>query len=235
MNRVILVSNRLPVTVTISDEGVRIERSIGGLATALREPHERSGGLWIGWPGPTEGLQARDLANVEARFSELGTVPVHLSTQELGTFYEGFANGMVWPLFHYITANLPLRIEGWDSYRDVNERFAEVVAAHHQPGDLIWIHDYQLMLVPGMVRQRLPDARIGFFLHIPFPSSELFAVLPRREEILYGLLGADLIGFHTSWYERHFVSAVARILGISARNRTITVGGRPVHLDVFPV
>jgi trehalose 6-phosphate synthase/phosphatase len=225
MSRIILVSNRLPVTVARDDHGVRVERSVGGLATALREPHERSGGVWIGWPGPTDGMPAQ----------EMGAVPVHLTAREVERFYESFANGVIWPLFHYLTGNLPLRVEGWDEYKSVNARFAEVVCEQYRPGDRIWVHDYQLMLVPEYVRERVPDARIGFFLHIPFPSAELFAVLPGRQQLLHGLLGADLIGFHTSWYRSHFVDSIARILQIETVDDHIQLDGRTIRLGVFPI
>jgi trehalose 6-phosphate synthase/phosphatase len=235
MSRIILVSNRLPITVKLGDQGPRIERSVGGLAIALREPHERSGGVWIGWPGPTEKLAEQDLATLNARLQELNAVPVHLTAREINRFYETFANGVIWPLFHYLTGNLPLRVEGWDTYESVNARFARVVADQYRAGDQIWVHDYQLMLVPGMVRRLLPHARIGFFLHTPFPSSELFAVLPRRERLLSGLLGADLIGFHTSWYRRHFVNSITRIMGIDVVDDRALVNGRSVQLAVFPI
>src|SRR5690606_32591451 len=125
-----------------------------------------------------------------------------------------FSHAFLWPLFHYVTAPLPLRVDGWAEYRDANRKFADAVIANYRPGDLIWVHDYQLMLVPGMVREHIPDAKIGFFLHIPFPSSELFAVVPSREVLLKGILGADLVGFHTDSYRRHFHSTTRRILGL---------------------
>jgi trehalose 6-phosphate synthase/phosphatase len=235
MGRIILVSNRLPVTVLVGSDDLRVEPSVGGLATALRDTHQSSGGLWVGWPGPTDGLDRKALAALDARFAERGTVPVHLTAHEVHRFYEVFANGLIWPLFHYVTGNLPLRVEGWEDYQVVNARFASVVSERYRPGDTIWIHDYQLMLVPGMVRERLPHARIGFFLHTPFPSAELFAVLPYREAILRGMLGADLIGFHTSWYRQYFVDSLARVLDIAENDDHVDINGRSVQLGVFPI
>lgn len=221
--------------MSVGPDEIRVEPSVGGLATALRETHQQSGGLWVGWPGPTNGLDRKALAALDARFAERWTVPVHLTANEVHHYYEVFANGLIWPLFHYLTGNLPLRVEGWEEYQAVNARFAGVVSERYRPGDTVWIHDYQLMLVPAMVRERLPDARIGFFLHTPFPSAELFAVLPYREAILRGLLGADLIGFHTSWYRRHFVESLTRILNLDVTGDELAFGGRTVRLGVFPI
>jgi len=235
MARLILVSNRLPVTVMMREGSVQTVSSAGGLATGLKEPHEQSNGLWIGWPGRTEHLSPALLGILEQQLAALGTVPVYLTDQEVDRFYEGYANGLLWPLFHYITGPMPLRVEGWREYRAVNERFASVVAKHYQHGDMIWVHDYQLMLVPQMLRERIPDARIGFFLHTPFPSSELFATLPQRRQIMLGMLGADLIGLHTSWYQCHFERSLERVLGVRSHNGRVGINGRCVQLGVFPI
>lgn len=235
MNRLILVSNRLPVTFSDDSDGMSVQKSVGGLATALSEPHERSDGVWVGWPGPTDGLSPEKAKELEVRLKAMGTVPVHLSAAEIRRYYGTFSNAVLWPLFHYVTASLPLRVEGWEEYRAANRKFADAVIGRYRPGDVIWVHDYQLMLVPGMLRERLPDAKIGFFLHIPFPSSELFAILPAREFLLEGLLGADLIGFHTTSYRRHFHSTVQRILGIPAEPDTVRFGDRTVRTGVFPI
>ena len=234
--RLILVSNRLPVTVSPGGpDGLRVEPSTGGLATGLREPHRRLGGPWVGWPGPYADPGEPGRAAVAARLAELGTVPVHMSPREVSRFYEGFANGVLWPAFHYLIGRVPLRVEGWEEYRAVNERFADTVVDLYRVGDSIWVHDYQLLLLPALLRQRLPRARIGFFLHIPFPSSEVFAALPHRAELLRGLLGADLIGFHTGSYARHFLSSVRRVLGIDGSAEEVQYGSRPVRLGVFPM
>src|SRR5262245_53982153 len=161
MSRLLLVSNRLPVTLAMGPDGVRVERSAGGLATGMREPHERSGGLWFGWPGPLEIDSDDARCALAARFNQLGIVPVYLSALEIRRFYQGFANDVLWPLFHYLTGQIPLRVEGWEEYCAANQRFADTVVEHYRPGDLIWVHDYQLMLVPALLRKRLQRARSG--------------------------------------------------------------------------
>jgi trehalose 6-phosphate synthase/phosphatase len=233
--RVLIVSNRLPVTVRTGPGGLDVQQSVGGLATGLRGPHDRSGGVWIGWPGLVGELSEEDAAALAAKLDALRLVQVPLSEEELHRYYESYSNGVLWPLFHYFAGELPLEAEGFDAYERVNRRFADAVVAHHRPGDLVWVHDYQLMRVPALIRARIPDARIGFFLHIPFPSSETFRILPQRERILEGLLGADLVGFHTAAYVRHFSSSVLRTWGAWTEVDKIPWRGREVRLGVFPM
>ncbi len=233
MSRVLIVSNRLPIRIGSRDGAAAIERSSGGLATGLSAPHEASDWLWIGWPGDLGELSADERDAALARLREQRLVPVALSAAELELYYDGYCNAVIWPLFHYLPAQLPLEIRSFGEYRRVNERFAEAVVEQYRDGDLIWIHDYQLMLVPELVRKRLPCARIGFFLHIPFPSSELFRTLPERDAILAGLLGADLIGFHTTAYLRNFASALLRSLGVSTEIDRLTWRGRSIRLGCF--
>ncbi|MBF5046587.1 bifunctional alpha,alpha-trehalose-phosphate synthase (UDP-forming)/trehalose-phosphatase [Aggregicoccus sp. 17bor-14] len=235
MARLLLVSNRLPVTVKLDRDTVSVVPSAGGLATGLKGPHEQSGGLWIGWPGDVSRLNGAQRAALDVQLRELRCVPLHLSASEVSRFYEGYSNRFLWPLFHYLVERMPNQDRDWEAYRRVNQRFADLAASHYQPGDTIWVHDYQLMLVPGMLRERLPDARIGFFLHIPWPSSEIFHTLPRRAELLRGLLGADLIGFHTLAYVRHFASALLRILGAELSVDRVAYEGREVRLGAFPM
>jgi len=235
MSRLLIVSNRLPITLSQKEGRLEVARSAGGLATGLAGPHERGDGLWIGWPGDTGDLSAAKRADVAARLAEMRAVPVWLGADEAKRFYEGFCNSVLWPVFHYLLDQLPIHMQGWASYERANRRFADVVAEHHRPGDIVWVHDYQLMLVPQYLRERVPDARIGYFLHIPFPSSEVFRTLPFREKILEGLLGADLIGFHTPSYLRHFASTLLRVLGISPEGDRVRVGAREVRLDAFPM
>jgi len=235
MSRLIVVSNRLPVTVAVSQGHATVRPSMGGLATGLRGPFERSQGLWIGWPGDLSRLrdEARDAALAELR--RLRTLPVELSAEEVHSYYEDFSNGVLWPLFHYLLDRVPLHSKGWDAYRRVNAKFADVVVASYQPGDVIWVQDYQLLLLPELLRQRLPDARIGFFLHIPFPASEVFRMLPWRAEVLRGMLGADLVGFHTPSYARNFGSAVVRLLGHEPMFDEVSVDGRTVRFRAYPM
>jgi len=235
MSRLLLVSNRLPVTVTRKEGKLSVAPSAGGLATGLRRPHEELRGLWFGWPGDCVGSEREDRQAVQRELASLRAVPLFLKSSEIKRYYQGFSNGVLWPLFHYLLGQIPLRSKDWEVYRSVNERFAVLVAEHYQPGDLIWIHDFHLLLLPGMLRSRLPDATIGFFLHIPFPSYEIFRLLPWRDELLRGMLGADLIGFHTPAYLRHFASSVLHILGLEVDVDHLWLEGRQVKLGAFPM
>jgi len=235
MSRLIVVSNRLPVTVSVAQGKAVVTPSMGGLATGLKGPFERSQGLWIGWPGDLSGLAEDEQAGALRELEKLRTVPVLLTAEEVRSYYEDFSNGVLWPLFHYLLDRVPLDSTGWDAYMRVNARFADAVAAKYEPGDTIWVQDYQLLLLPQLLRERLPQARIGFFLHIPFPASEVFRMLPWRAEVLRGLLGADLVGFHTPSYARNFASAVMRILGHEPTFDEVTVEGRRVRFRAFPM
>ena len=235
MARLLIVSNRLPVTVRVAGGSVTVEPSTGGLATGLKGPHERMGGLWIGWPGGIDAVPPADRDGVERRLAEMKLVPVPLTADEVARYYEGYSNGVLWPVFHYFSSRVPLQVRDFDAYEAVNARFADAIAARYEPGDLVWVHDYQLMLVPQLVRERLPDARVAFFLHIPFPASEIFRTLPFRERLLEGLLGADLVGFHTAAYMRHFASSLLRILGVASDVDRVRWATREIRLGVFPM
>ena len=233
--RTLIVSNRLPVTASVDAGHVSLVPSAGGLATGLRGVHDASGGQWIGWSGLSETLAPTVAEELRDRYRGLRVVPVDLTQDEVSRFYEGYSNGVLWPLMHSFPAQLPLEVHDEGAYEAVNARFADEVVRQHRPGDLIWIHDYQLMRVPALVRARIPDARIGFFLHIPFPSPDVFRILPQRERLLEGLLGADLIGFHTAVYMRRFSSSVLRILGALADVDRIAWKGRTIELGIFPM
>jgi trehalose 6-phosphate synthase/phosphatase len=233
--RLLIVSNRLPVNATISDGALQLATADGGLATGLRPWHESSQGLWIGWPGDVHHFSGAQRAELDDVLHREGIAPVHLTREHVDRYYHGFANRVLWPLFHYLIDRVPLNAAGWDAYRAANEAFATVVLREYRPGDAIWVHDYQLMLLPALLRQRLPDARIAFFLHIPFPASEVFRVLPWRREILQGVLGADLIGFHTRAYVRYFSNALERILGIVAEGDVVSAGARRIRLGAYPM
>jgi trehalose 6-phosphate synthase/phosphatase len=233
-NRLVIVSNRLPITATVSETEVSFTHASGGLATGLRGCHERTGGVWVGWPGVVAPSDAQRCA-LDDQLGARGIVAVHLTRDELRDYYEAFSNGILWPLFHYLLDRLPLDATGWSTYEAVNRRFADAAVAQYQPGDLIWVHDYQLMLVPQMIRAQRPDARIGFFLHIPFPSAEVFRILPWRQQILGGLLGADLVGFHTFSYQQHFAAAVGELTGGDADEDGVWLDERRVRFGVFPM
>ncbi|MGH7264424.1 MAG: trehalose-6-phosphate synthase, partial [Candidatus Rokuibacteriota bacterium] len=214
---------------------MRLDRSAGGLANGLREPHARGGSLWVGWPGLVGDLDDVGQAALEERLAALRMVPVWLGKDEVERYYDGFCNGVLWPLFHDLIGHVPLVVQDFDAYETVNARFADAVADRYRPGDLVWVHDYQLMRLPALLRERLPEARIGFFLHIPFPTTEAFRAIPVRERLLEGLLGADLIGFHTAPYLNHCQSAARGILAAPTRRDRIDWQGRRVRLGVFPM
>ncbi|MEZ4774983.1 MAG: bifunctional alpha,alpha-trehalose-phosphate synthase (UDP-forming)/trehalose-phosphatase [Bacteroidia bacterium] len=234
MSRIIIVSNRLPVTIDRKQGELIYHPSAGGLATGLKSLDSPSKRIWVGWPGnPVEDELERE--SISYQFYRDGMVPVFLSQQEVEDFYEGFSNKTIWPHFHYFTQYTVYRDEYWNAYKSVNQHFANVVAATIEKDDTVWIHDYQLMLVPGMLRKEFPDLSIGFFLHIPFPSYEIFRTLPWREELLEGIAGADQIGFHTFGYMRHFLSAAYRITGYEHSFGKLMVDNRIANVDVFPM
>ncbi len=233
--RVLLVSNRLPVSVRIEQGRLVVERSAGGLATGLSGYHSRSGSVWIGWPGETWRLNPEQLGDMRAQLADLRAVPIELTAAEVQRYYDGFSNGVLWPLFHYDMNRLPMNAEGWSTYKRVNQRFADAIVKQYRSGDLIWIHDYQLALVPDMVRRQLPDAAIGFFLHVPFPSGEVFRLLPWRRELLEGMLGASLVGFHTVSYVLHFLTSAANVLGCETRAGRVELNGRSIRVGTFPM
>jgi trehalose 6-phosphate synthase/phosphatase len=224
------VSNRLPVTV-----GDRITNSAGGLVAALEGLSADDYALrWIGWPGgETEPSQQDAIARVLE--NEHGCTPVFLSADEVAGHYEGFSNASIWPLLHYMPSKFHYDASWWDHYRNVNQKFADKVASIAADGDLVWVHDYQLMLMPQMLRAMNPSLRIGFFLHTPFPSYEVFRCHPQRNALVAGLLGADLIGFHTFGYLRHFRSSVLRLLGIESDVTRIRHQGHVSRMGVFPI
>ncbi|MDB4985610.1 MAG: Alpha,alpha-trehalose-phosphate synthase [Myxococcaceae bacterium] len=236
MGRVLLASNRLPVTLSHEPEGPALIASSGGLATALREVHERGDGRWVGFVGDVSRLSdtARDGVNAELNERRLRHVP--LSASEYALYYDGFSNAVLWPLFHYLLDKVRLDATNeWRAYKAVNERFADAIAEELRPGDTVWLHDYQLMLVPAYLRQRAPDARIGFFLHVPWPSSDVFRILPSREEIIQGVLGADLIGFHTESYRTNFMHSISKILQVDLGLDSVSWEERNVQVGVYPI
>jgi trehalose 6-phosphate synthase/phosphatase len=233
--RLVIVSNRLPITTKIDGDQITFSQASGGVATGLRGCHERSGGLWIGWPGLTSRVSKAHRTMLDRQLGERRIVALYLTRQEVKEYYEDFSNGVLWPIFHYLVDRVPLGPSAWESYRRVNERFAQMVVDQYQPGDMIWVHDYQLLLVPGLLRQRLPEARIGFFLHIPFPAAEVFRIMPWRREILESLLGADLVGFHTYSYMQHFATALADLAGLEPEDGRVWLDDREVRFGVFPM
>jgi trehalose 6-phosphate synthase/phosphatase len=228
----VLVSNRLPVSLERRGDGFHAVMSSGGLATALSGVSEDAH-TWIGWPGLV--VDPSEEREVERALVEHDLRPVFLSESDVEHYYQGFGNGIVWPLFHYFTDRVIHDSEAFDTYLDVNRRFAVRIAEEAPEGAHVWIHDFQLLCVSGELRRLRPDVVISFFLHIPFPSSELYRMIPQREEILRRMLGADYIGFHTQDYARHFRSTCLRVLGIGSSPEAITFGGRRVGIGVHPI
>jgi len=236
MGRLLVVANRLPVNAARKAGELHFRPSPGGLAVGLSSLPESSERLWLGWPGVTnEKLRAEEKEQITERLAAQDCHPVFLSRRQMEGYYQGFCNRTIWPLFHYFPRRTTYEVRFWKTYRQVNKAFLDEVMKIAKPGDSIWVHDYQLMLLPQLLRQRLPDSEIGFFLHIPWPSFELFRLLPWREQILKGLLGADLIGFHTYDYVRHFLSSVCRITGLEHALGTVGVDNRVVKVDAFPM
>jgi trehalose 6-phosphate synthase len=227
----VIVANRLPVDRVTDDDGTPGWRtSPGGLVTALEPVLRANDGTWIGWPGGEE----QDLEPFE--FDGLDLVPMTMSAEEVENFYEGFSNATLWPLYHDVVAKPEFHREWWDSYVAVNRRFAAKAAEVASEGATVWVHDYQLQLVPQMLRDQRPDLRIGFYLHIPFPPAELFQQLPWRRQILEGLLGADLVGFQLTGGSQNFVRLVRQRVGHKTHRDLIYLpDGRTVRAKAFPI
>ncbi|MGV3505236.1 MAG: bifunctional alpha,alpha-trehalose-phosphate synthase (UDP-forming)/trehalose-phosphatase [Adhaeribacter sp.] len=235
MARKIIVSNRLPVKAKRSENGlITFETSEGGLATGLGSVYKEGENIWIGWPGLY--LESQDEARQVSQDLEKEKMqPVFLTETEIREYYEGFSNETLWPTFHYFSQYAQYEASHWEAYVQVNQKFSDEVVQNARPGDTVWVHDYQLLLVPQQVRQQLPDITIGFFQHIPFPSYEVFRLLPWRRPLLQGMLGADLLGFHTYNDVRHFVSSVTHLLGYPAAQGVIETEDRTVQVDAFPM
>jgi trehalose 6-phosphate synthase len=230
----VVVANRLPLDL---DEDGGWHRSPGGLVTALEPTLRARQGAWVGWPGlPDADPEPFDDEGLAIR-------PVPITADEVAAYYEGFANATLWPLYHDVVATPRFERSWWEAYRRVNERFADATAQTAADGATVWVQDYQLQLVPHLLRQRRPDLRIGFFLHIPFPPGELFAQLPWRREVVEGLLGADVIGFQTAGGAENFRRVATRLTDAEADpetsgeqltapdGRTVAVAAHPISVD----
>ncbi len=225
--RLLVVSNRLPLTAKRVSGRWRGERSSGGLVAAMAPLMEQTDGLWLGWPGDSLPGEPEGRKRLMREWEqEHGYVAVEIPPKISRSFYEGYANDTLWPLLHGFPTRVVFAPESWHAYRDANERFADAVASRVRKGDLVWAHDYQLMLVPQLIRERSPEARIGFFLHIPFPSSEVFRILPEREDVLLGLLGADSIAFQTHGHLHNFRRSLLQVLGLESSMDQVQFDGR---------
>ncbi|WP_459980825.1 alpha,alpha-trehalose-phosphate synthase (UDP-forming) [Nocardioides sp. AN3] len=227
----VVVANRLPVDMVTNPDGSKGWRtSPGGLVTAIEPVLRANDGVWIGWPGGTD-------SDLEPFTDDgLRLVPLSMSAEEIEEHYEGFANGTLWPLYHDLAARPEFHREWWDTYQRVNRRFAEKAAEVAAEGATVWVQDYQLQLVPSMLRGLRPDLTIGFYLHIPFPPAELFSQLPWRRQILEGLLGADLVGFQLAGAAQNFIRLVRQRVGHKThRDLVYLPDGRTVRAAAFPI
>lgn len=237
MARTVIIANRLPIQIKLKNKKCEIVPSIGGLATGLRSVHQAEHSLWLGWTGiANEALNEDHFAQIDNQLrNNYKCIPVFLKQKEIDCFYHNFSNKTIWPLFHHFPMLTEYNRSYWEGYQHVNRLFFNKLKEFLEPEDRIWVQDYQLMLLPKMIKSHFRKTKIGYFLHIPFPSYEIFRLLPWRTEILQGILGSDLVGFHTYDYARHFLSSVRRILRFDATLGTISTGNRIVNVDVFPM
>ena len=233
MGKTIIISNRLPVKIEQENNELVYKASEGGLATGLNSVFKQGNNLWVGWPGLA--IEKSQEQEVHSNLIKQHMKPVFLSSEEIEDFYEGFSNETLWPNFHYFNQYTVYKEELWLAYQRVNQKFAEILSEELEDDDTVWIHDYQLLLLPQLIRAISPNATIGFFLHIPFPSYESFRLLPWRRALLNGMLGADFLGFHTYDDMRHFLSSVNRLAGLGNSNGTIKVKNRLIKADALPM
>lgn len=236
MSKILIVSNRLPVTAKKSKEKIKFIPSGGGLATGMSSFSEIYKSQWVGWPGVArDKMDEKDRQEIITQLKELDNYPVFLSQAQIKGYYDGFCNKTIWPLFHSFPQYTFYKNSLWDEYKRVNRIFYQAILDIVQPDDIIWIHDYQLMLLPKLLRKKMPGLTIGFFLHIPFPPQEIYRLLPWCREILEGILGADLIGFHTYDYVRNFLDSILRLFGYESNLGYVRYQSRILKADTFPM
>ncbi|HAD98785.1 MAG TPA: bifunctional alpha,alpha-trehalose-phosphate synthase (UDP-forming)/trehalose-phosphatase [Cryomorphaceae bacterium] len=234
MSKTIIVSNRLPVRIEKSGSQYEFKSSEGGLATGLGSIYKEGNNIWIGWPGASF-KDNKIKEEITAGLKKESMKPVFLTDQEVEEYYLGFSNQTLWPAYHYFVQYIQYNEKHWKAYQKVNRKFARVISENIEPGDIVWLHDYQLLLVAQMLREDHPDITIGFFQHIPFPSYEVFRMIPWRRELLRGMLGADFLGFHTYDDMRHFLSSVHRLVGYNYNRNEIQMEDRLVVVDSLPM
>ncbi|KAJ3222652.1 Trehalose-6-P synthase/phosphatase complex synthase subunit, partial [Clydaea vesicula] len=236
--RLFIVSNRLPVTITKTENGWNYKMSSGGLITALEGLKKEMSFIWIGWPGLEIPAEQQEIVKKEL-WDLHSCIPVFISNKIADAHYNGFSNSILWPLFHYHPGEIDFNEAYWNAYQIANQAFADSIMDQVEEGDLVWAQDYHLFLLPKMLREQLEaksiNVKIGFFLHTPFPSSEIYRILPVRREILLGVLHCNLIGFHTYDYCRHFLSSCTRILGVRTMPNGVEFEGTKVHVGTFPI
>jgi trehalose 6-phosphate synthase len=238
--RLVIVSNRLPVIIDENNGKYNVKEGSGGLVTALAPVLRNRGGVWIGWPGSDYNEEVESLLASSAGNTGYQLKPVNLSSYEIDKYYHGFANEIIWPLFHDLQSRCNFDPEYWQAYKKVNKKFAEVIIKNITTTDYIWVHDYHLMNVSKELRLKNPELKIGFFLHIPFPSLDIFLKLPWRQELLCSLLEFDLIGFQTMRDRRNFIHCVRTLIkdvDVQGKGQVITVqsGDRKIKVGHFPI
>ncbi|HEY0731767.1 MAG TPA: trehalose-6-phosphate synthase, partial [Chitinophagaceae bacterium] len=244
MSRLIIISNRLPFAIECSDEKLVVRQSSGGLVSAIKsyfEKQEAASGaysdrIWIGSMEASEEDWNKAKESMPAG-NDFTIIPIFPDKDVYNDYYNGFSNSTLWPLFHYFPSLIENKREYFTAYKKINELFAEKILEILEPNDVVWIHDYQLMLLPLLLRQQRPDATIGFFLHIPFPSYELLRLMPTewKRSILEGILGADLVGFHTHEYVQHFIQSAKMIVKAESQFNVIQYKDRIIKTDLFPI
>ncbi|MBU2614218.1 MAG: bifunctional alpha,alpha-trehalose-phosphate synthase (UDP-forming)/trehalose-phosphatase [Elusimicrobia bacterium] len=242
--RLLIVSNRLPFSVEETGGKISFRESTGGLVTGISayldslksSSFTKQEHIWVGWPGSEISPKLENELKKKA-LSEFNASPVFIDEKSMDFFYNGFCNKTIWPLFHCFPVYTSYNETSWNYYKKVNEQFCEAIVKIVKPDDLIWVHDYHLMLLPKLLKEKLPDTPVGFFLHIPFPPIEIFRLLPKkwRLEILKGLIGADLLGFHTHDYTQNFLKCTLRLLGFDHNMGNITTDNRILKADTFPM
>lgn len=235
MPNLVIVSNRLPVSVKKVDGKLEFFESAGGVSNGLSPYTKRRGTKWIGWPGlPSDDLTAADKVRIVREFKKKRCYPLFLTQQQIDDFYSGYSNGVLWLMLHDLPVR-PYKDKLWQAYRKVNALYTDEITRLSKPGSTVWVHDYQLMLVPQMLRRTGRDDRIGFFLHTPFPVPRIFTSLKEARALLRGVLGADLIGFHTTGYTKHFLKSCEDVLDLRSDQGKLLVGERSIQATEFPI
>ncbi|WP_316814636.1 bifunctional alpha,alpha-trehalose-phosphate synthase (UDP-forming)/trehalose-phosphatase [Pedobacter nyackensis] len=232
-SKTIIISNRLPIKITEENGEYKLSPSEGGLATGLGSIYKQGNNIWIGWPGIEVPVDRQ--AEVTKKLADYNLVPVFLTVDEINFYYEGFSNEILWPVFHYLVTYAKFEEVYWAFYRSVNEKFRDTVLDNLNDQDTVWVHDYQLLLLPCFIRTEQANVTIGFFQHIPFPSFEIFRLIPWREQLIAGMLGADLIGFHTFDDVRHFLSAASRLSSGNLSDNILNYKNRQIVVEAFPM
>lgn len=233
--RTIIISNRLPIRIEKKDNELQFIPSEGGLATGLGSIYKNEGNIWVGWPGYVPQNE-KEKNTIAKKLREMNLIPVFLTEKQIEGFYEGFSNEILWPIFHYRLSYAIYDEKYWTTYKEVNALFLrEALNCDIQPKDEIWVHDYQLMLLPQLLREKKQELSISYFQHIPFPPDEIFRCIPWRKELLNGLLGADLIGFHTFTDAKHFKNACHSLLQLAYKNNILHTRNRDIFVEIFPM